>query len=67
MNKILSLAFLAAGIIMLVFGLNARNSLVSQAKEVVAGTPTDNSIWLIVIGVIGIIVGGLGLLFRRGN
>lgn len=67
MNKILSLAFLAAGIIMLVFGLNARNSLVSQAKEVVAGTPTDNSIWLIVIGVIGVIVGGLGLLFRRGN
>ncbi|HET7537635.1 MAG TPA: DUF3185 family protein [Candidatus Didemnitutus sp.] len=67
MNKIAYLAFLAVGVILLVFGLNAHGSLASQAKEAVVGTPTNNSMWLIVLGVIGIIVGGLGILFRRPN
>jgi len=67
MNKIVSLAVLAAGVLLLVFGLNARDSIVSQAKEAVSGTPTDNSMLLIVTGVIAVIVGGLGLLVRRSN
>ena len=67
MNKILYFAFLAAGVLLLVFGLNAHDSIVSQTKEAFSGTPTNNSMWLIVLGVIGIIVGGLGILFRRPN
>ena len=67
MNKIFSIAILVAGIVLLVFGINAHDSLVSNAKEVVTGTPTDKSMWLIILGIIGIIVGGLGSLFRRSN
>jgi LPXTG-motif cell wall-anchored protein len=67
MNKILSLAFLAIGVILLVFGLNAHDSVVSQTKEAFSGTPTDKSMWLIILGVVGVIVGGLGLLFRRAG
>jgi divalent metal cation (Fe/Co/Zn/Cd) transporter len=67
MNKIAYLASLATGIILLVFGLNARSSIASQAKEAISGTPTDNSIWLIVLGVIGVIIGGLGILFRGSS
>jgi len=67
MNKAFSIAILVAGIVLLIFGINAHDSLVSSAKEVVTGTPTDKSMWLIILGVIGIIVGGLGSLFRRSN
>jgi len=67
MNRAASLAILVAGIILLVFGINAHGSLASGAKEIVTGTPTDKSMWLIILGVIGIIVGGLGSLFRRGG
>jgi hypothetical protein len=64
MNRPLSFAILVVGIILLVFGINAHDSIVSSAKEAVTGTPTDKSLWLIIGGVIGIIVGGFGAIFR---
>ena len=66
MNRPLSLAILVVGVILLLFGINAHDSVVSSAKEAVTGTPTDKSLWLIILGVVGIIVGGFGALFR-GN
>jgi hypothetical protein len=65
MSKIPSLAFLIAGIVLLVYGLNASNSVTSSVTQAVSGTPSDKSIWLIVLGVIGILSGGVGLFFRR--
>jgi Mn2+/Fe2+ NRAMP family transporter len=67
MNKALSIALLLVGVVLLVFGINAHDSLASSAKEVVTGAPTDKSIWLIVLGLIGIIVGGLSSFFGRSN
>ena len=66
MNKALSLAILVAGIILLIFGINAHESVASSAKELVTGTPTDKSIWLIVAGVVAILVGGFSS-FRRAR
>ena len=66
MNKALSIAILVAGIVLLIFGINAHDSLASSAKEVVTGTPTDKSIWLIVLGIVGILVGGFSS-FRRAR
>ena len=65
MNRAVCLVLLVAGIILLIYGINAHDSLASSAKQAVTGTPTDRSIWLIVLGVAGIIVGGLGTMFRR--
>jgi Protein of unknown function (DUF3185) len=65
MNKIPSIAFLAVGIILLVYGLNASNSISSSVTNAVSGSPTDKSIWLIALGVIGILSGGFGLFIRR--
>jgi len=65
MNRSISLAILLIGIVLLIFGLNAGDSIASNAKEAVTGTPTDKSIWLIVGGIAGIVIGGLGTLFRR--
>jgi Mn2+/Fe2+ NRAMP family transporter len=67
MNKALSIALLIVGIVLLVFGINAHDSLASSAKEAVTGAPTDRSIWLIVLGLIGTIVGGLNSFFGRSN
>jgi Protein of unknown function (DUF3185) len=68
MNRALSIAILVIGVVCLIFGINAHDSIVSSAKEAVTGTPTDKSMWLIVLGILGIIVGGLGSLFRpSGN
>jgi hypothetical protein len=65
MNKIPSIAFLAVGIILLVYGLNASNSISSSVTNAVSGSPTNKSIWLIALGVIGILSGGFGLFIRR--
>lgn len=67
MNRLPSLAVLALGIVLLVFGINAHDSLASSAKEAVTGTPTDRSLWLIILGAIGIAIGGYGVLFRSGD
>ncbi|HEX2861932.1 MAG TPA: DUF3185 family protein [Lacunisphaera sp.] len=67
MNKTLYIAILVVGVILLLFGLNAQDSLVSSTKEAVTGTPTDKSMGLIICGVVGIVIGGFGALFRRSN
>jgi LPXTG-motif cell wall-anchored protein len=65
MSKIPSIAFLIIGILLLIYGLDASNSVSSSVSNAVTGSPTDKSIWLIVLGVLGIISGGFGLFFRR--
>lgn len=65
MNKIFSLALFVSGVVLLIFGLNAADSLSSGFSEAVAGAPTDKSIWLIVLGTMGLLMGGAGLLFGR--
>lgn len=65
MSKIPSFAFLIAGVLLLVFGLNASGSFSSSVTEAVTGAPSDKAIWLIVLGIIGIVTGGVGLFWRR--
>jgi uncharacterized membrane protein len=65
MSKIPSIAFLTVGIILLVYGLDASNSITSSVTQAVNGAPTNKSIWLIVLGVVGILSGGFGLFIRR--
>ncbi len=65
MSKVPSLALLIVGIILLVYGLNAANSVSSSVTQAVSGTPTNKSIWLIVLGALGIVSGGIGLFLRR--
>ena len=65
MTRIPSIAILVAGIILLVYGLQASNSVTSSVTQAVSGSPTNKTIWLIVLGVIGILSGGAGLVFGR--
>jgi hypothetical protein len=67
MNKVVSLAIAVVGIILLVYGLNASDSAASHVSKTFTGNPTDKSIWLIALGVAGIVIGGATLLFRRSD
>jgi LPXTG-motif cell wall-anchored protein len=67
MSKIPSIALLVVGIVLLVYGLDASNSFSSSVSNAVTGSPTDKSIWLIVLGVLGILSGGFGLFFRKSQ
>jgi hypothetical protein len=65
MSRAFSIILLVAGIVLLVYGIDASNSVSSSVSQAVSGTPTNKSIWLIVLGVIGILSGGCGLFLRR--
>ncbi len=65
MNRILSLVFLAAGIVLIVYGVNASNSIGSDFSRLFTGSPTDKSIWLLIGGAVIAAIGAGGLL--RGS
>jgi len=67
MSRALSLGLLAVGILLIVLGVNAADSVSSNIKEFFSGTPTDKSVWLLIGGVIAAVVGlgGLAVSGRR--
>ena len=67
MTKAFCIAIAVVGVVLLVYGLNANNSFASSVSNTVSGKPTDKAIWLIALGILGIVVGGGGLLLRRGD
>ncbi len=66
MKRLLFLAVLVTGVVLLVFGFNASESFASEVSETFQGTPTDRSLWLIIGGALLTIV-GLGGLVRGGR
>jgi divalent metal cation (Fe/Co/Zn/Cd) transporter len=65
MDKAISLAVLAGGILLLIFGIGASNSVSSDISRIFTDAPTDKAIWMLVGGVIVTIIGLVGLL--RGS
>ena len=66
MNKIVSVALLAGGIVLMIVGINATNSFGSDVSRFFTGLPTDKAVWMLIGGIIATIV-GLGLTLRRGK
>ena len=62
MNKIVSLALLAGGIILIVLGVNATNSFSSDISRLFTGSPTDKAMWMLIGGIIAAIIGLVGTL-----
>lgn len=63
MNKIISLAFLAGGIVLIVYGLSASDSIGSSFSRAFTGSPTDKTLWLLIGGAVAVVI-GIGGLFR---
>lgn len=62
MNKLVSLILLAGGIILIVYGIGASDSLSSSFSRFFTGSPTDKTMWLLIGGVVATVVGLGGLL-----
>ncbi|MEZ5964558.1 MAG: DUF3185 family protein [Planctomycetota bacterium] len=65
MRRISSIVLLVAAAVMLFYGLRASDSLASSIKETFDGTPTDQSMWLIIGGAVLGVVGLVGVLGGR--
>lgn len=62
MNKAISLALLAGGILLLIFGINAYDSSSSDISRFFTGAATDKSMWMLVGGAVVTVLGLVGLL-----
>ena len=65
MNKGLSVALLVVGVVLVVLGVNAAESISSEFSEFFTGSPTNKAVWMLIGGLVAAIVGLFGLM--RGN
>ncbi len=66
MNKGISIALVAGGVALLVYGLKASRAIESDFSRFFTGAPTDKAVWMLIGGAVATLVGLSGLL-RRGN
>jgi hypothetical protein len=57
MNKIVSLALLVGGVVLIVIGINATNSFSSDVSRFFTGSPTDKAIWMLIGGAVAAVIG----------
>ncbi len=65
MNRTISIAILAGGIILLIAGINAYDSTSSDIARFFTGSATDKAIWMLIGGVVVTVLGLAGLV--RGS
>lgn len=65
MNRIVSLVLLVGGIILLIYGIQASESIGSEFSRLFTGSPTDKAMWMLIGGAVAAVVGLAGLL--RGS
>lgn len=66
MNRIVSLALLVGGVVLMIVGINATNSFSSDVSRFFTGSPTDKAIWMLIGGIVATIV-GLTMTLRSGK
>ena len=62
MNKLISLALLVGGIVLIIYGVNATNSFSSDVSRFFTGSPTDKAVWMLIGGIVAAIIGLAGTL-----
>lgn len=62
MNKIVSVALLVGGIVLIVVGINATNSFSSDVSRFFTGSPTDKAVWMLIGGIVAGVVGLIGVM-----
>lgn len=65
MSRLLGLVIFVVGVVLLVFGISATDSVGSDISRFFSGKPTDKAIWLLISGIGGVILGAGALLFPR--
>jgi hypothetical protein len=64
MKTPISLVLLVVGIVLIVFGISASDSLGSDFSRLFTGAPTDKAIWMLLGGVAATIAGLTGFSFK---
>ncbi len=62
MQRSFSLVLLVGGIILIIYGVSASESIASSFSRFFKGTPTDNTIWLLAGGIAAAVFGLVGLM-----
>jgi uncharacterized membrane protein HdeD (DUF308 family) len=57
MNKVIGLVLLVAGIVLIVYGIDASHSVGSDVSRTFTGAPTNKTLWLLIGGIASAIVG----------
>lgn len=65
MNRIVFLALLLGGVVLMVIGINAMNSFSSDVSRFFTGSPTDKAVWMLIGGIVATGIGLLGTLRGR--
>jgi ABC-type Fe3+ transport system permease subunit len=66
-QRILGLVLLALGVVLLLFGLNATDSVADSVSEGVTGKYTDETMWYLIGGGVLIVVGGAIAFLKSGG
>lgn len=61
MNRIFSLVCLVVGIVLIIYGIAALDSIGSSFSRFFTGSPTDKTMWLLIGGVVCAAVGMTGV------
>ncbi len=67
MVNMFGVALVVLGVVLLVMGFSAADSIGSSFSRLFTGNPTDKSIWLMIGGVVCILLGGGGFMVFRGR
>jgi hypothetical protein len=59
MNKGIGTALIVAGIILVIYGINASDSASSDVSRIFTGAPTNKTLWLLLGGCASTIVGAV--------
>lgn len=67
-SRIIGLVILVLGAVLLAFAWRAANAPIEQISEALTGRYTNNTMWYLVSGIVGVIAGGALFLrdTRRG-
>lgn len=64
--RVVGVAFLVGGLILLAFGYNMSQAPLESARETLTGRFTDSTMLYFILGGIGVVVGGVMAGSRRG-
>jgi hypothetical protein len=62
MNKLTGIVLLAVGIVLIVWGVSASDSIGSEFSKFFTGTPTEKSMWLLLGGIAATAAGAFATL-----
>lgn len=65
MQKAIALALVTVGVVLLIFGYDASQSISSEVSRVITGSPSDRAMWLLGGGAAATVAGVVWLFVGR--